>query len=388
MRKAQIGFIGAGRFISCNHLLTARDSKIMDIAAIADLNEELLATHAKNMKIGYTTTDYTRLLNAPDIDIIVIGTKQDTHAKLIVESLDAGKWVFCEKPMAENDEETAAVLAAEKRNPGKLAIGFNRRFAPAYLKVRELMKNVPRPWFINYRMMYPAPSKNQAGNYYSTQPRILYEGCHVLDYVSFLMDEKPEKVYMTGDQYSNHCCVLSYADGSQISFTCGSLGSVCMCSKEYMEVFGEDVAISVMEFIDMRVRGIPGEFDRIYAPHMNERAAEVIKYGYDFYDTYKGVELMQYAQTYKDLFNIDLEYVRRPYSTALNADDMKFELQNPDLWSFQPNKGWIESFEHFAQAFLDGAAPLNADGSAGKLTTDLALKLIESREKGHPVEFK
>ena len=36
MRKAQIGFIGAGRFISCNHLLTARDSKIMDIAAIAD----------------------------------------------------------------------------------------------------------------------------------------------------------------------------------------------------------------------------------------------------------------------------------------------------------------------------------------------------------------
>ena len=103
MRKAQIGFIGAGRFISCNHLLTARDSKIMDIAAIADLNEELLATHAKNMTVGYTTTDYTRLLNDPNIDIIVIGTKQDTHAKLIVESLDAGKWVFCEKPMAEND---------------------------------------------------------------------------------------------------------------------------------------------------------------------------------------------------------------------------------------------------------------------------------------------
>ena len=251
MRKAQIGFIGAGRFISCNHLLTARDSRIMDIAAIADLNEETLSAHAKNMQVGYTTTDYTRLLQDPNIDIIVIGTKQDTHARLIVESLDAGKWVFCEKPMAENDEETASVLAAEKRNPGKLAIGFNRRFAPAYLKVRELMKNVPRPWYINYRMMYPSPSKNQAGNYYSTQSRILYEGCHVLDYVSFLMDEKPQKVYMTGDQYSNHSCILSYADGSQISFCCGSLGSVCMCSKEYMEVFGENVAISVMEFIDM-----------------------------------------------------------------------------------------------------------------------------------------
>lgn len=192
---------------------------------------------------------------------------------------------------------------------------------------------------------------------------------------------------MTGDRYSNNSCILSYADGSPISFACGSLGSVCMCSKEYMEVFGKDVVITVSEFIDMRVRGIPGEFDQIYPPHMNERAEEVLKYGYDFYETYKGVEMMQYVKTYKDLYNIDLEYVRRPYSSALNPDNMKFELQNPDLWSFQPDKGWIESFEHFAKAFLEGKEPLNADGSAGKLTTDLALKLLESREKGQALDF-
>jgi len=388
MKKARIGFIGAGRFISCNHLLTAKNSKIMEIAAIADLNEELLAKHAAAMQIGYTTTDYKRLLNDPDIDIIVIGTKQDTHARLIVESLDAGKWVLCEKPMAETEEETQAVLAAEKRNPQcRLAIGLNRRFAPAYLKTKELMQSIPRPWFINYRLMFPSPDKDKKGNFYSTQPRILYEGCHVLDYVSFLLDSQPEKVFMTGDEFSNNTCILSYADGSQVSFMCGSMGSYSLCAKEYMEVFGKYAAITVSEFTDMRVRGIPGEFDRLYAPYMNEHAEEIFKYGYDFFELYKSAEIMQYAPVYKELYNMDVEVVRRAHTTALNADDVKYELQNPELWSFQPNKGWIESFEHLAEAFLNGTEPLNANGKAGKLTTDLALTLLKSLKSGQAVEF-
>ena len=93
-RKARVGFIGAGGFISANHLLTARDSQWMEIAAIADLNEETLARHASRMPVGYTTTDYRRLLAAPAIDLIIIGTKQDLHARLTIESLDAGKWAF------------------------------------------------------------------------------------------------------------------------------------------------------------------------------------------------------------------------------------------------------------------------------------------------------
>ena len=387
MKKAQIGFIGAGRFISANHLLTARNSKIMDIAAIADLDQSLLDKHAAAMKVGYTTTDYKRLLNDPDIDMIVIGTKQDTHAKLLVESLDAGKWVFCEKPMAETEEETAAVLAAEKRNPGKLAIGFNRRFAPAYLKAKEIIQKIPRPWYINYRLMFPSPDKDRKGSFYCQQPRILYEGCHVLDYVSFLLDMKPCKVYMTGDKYSNNTCILSYEDGSQVSFMCGSMGSYSLCSKEYMEIFGRYAAITVSEFVDMRVRGIPGEFDRIYPPHMLERADEVMKYGYDFYEAYKSAELMQYANVYKELYNMEVEKVKRAHETLFDQDSLKYEQQNPDLWSLQPDKGWIPSFEHFAQACLDGSEPLNADGSAGKLSTDLALKLLESLEKGQALDF-
>lgn len=388
MKKARIGFIGAGRFISANHLLTARDSRIMETAAIADLDRSLLDRHSAAMRVGYCTTDYRKVLADPDIDIAVIGTKQDLHAKMIVEALDAGKWVFCEKPMAETEEETAAVLAAEKRNPGRLAIGFNRRFAPAYLETRELMKRVPRPWFVNYRMMYPAPDKERPESFYGKLPQVLYEGCHVLDYVSFLLGEKPETLYMTGGEYRNNVCVLTYADGSQVSFMIGSLGSYCLGGKEYMEVFGKNAAITVSEFTDMRVRGLPGEFDRLYAPHLNEHADDVRRWGYDFYEIYKSVEMMRYAEFYKKTYGMDLELVRRPHATAPNTDEVKFEQQNPDLWSFQPDKGWVGSFEHFARAFLDGTEPLNADGAAGKLATDLAQGLLESLHTGRPTDFK
>ena len=118
MRQARIGFIGAGAFISHIHLVTARHSPIMEIRAIADLNEDLLARHSAESPVGYTTTDYHRLLADPEVDIVVIGTKQDLHARMIVESLDAGKWVLCEKPMAQTSRGNGRGSGGRRASPG------------------------------------------------------------------------------------------------------------------------------------------------------------------------------------------------------------------------------------------------------------------------------
>lgn len=385
MDKVRVGFIGAGGFISAHHLLTVRDSEIMEVRAIADLNEELLAKHAANMQVGYTTTDYRRLLADPDVDMVIVGTKQDLHARFIVEGLDAGKWVLCEKPMSETDEETRAVLAAEARNPGRLAIGFNRRFAPAYAEAKRLMQRVPRPWYVNYRLMYPNPTKRDKSDFYSTHERILYEGCHILDLVSWLLDSEPRRVFMTGDRLVNNCCILDFADGSQVSFMCGSMGSYCYW-KEHMEVFGEWAAIAVSDFVDMRVRGFPGEVDRVFAPHMGEHAGEVRKWGFDFYECHKVKELAPHKEHYKAAYGMDIVPVRRPGEVRFDPADYRHE--NPELWAFIPDKGWIPAVEHFARCFLDGSEPGNADGRAGALATDLALALLESLETGQAVTFR
>lgn len=385
MDKVRVGFIGAGGFISAFHLLSVRDSNLMELRAIADLNNDLLQKHSSNMEVGYTTTDHTKILSDPDIDIVIIGTKQDLHARMIIESLDAGKWTLCEKPMAETQEENDAVLRAEARSTGKLAIGFNRRFAPAYAETKRLMQGVPRPWFINYRLMWPDPRKQNESSYYSTHEHILYEGCHILDLVSWLLDSSPKRVYMTGDQMLNNCCIIEYPDGSQVQFMCGAMGSYCLW-KEYMEVFGKYSTITVSDFVDMRVRGFEGEFDRLFGTYMREHEAEVMKYGFDFYEAYHTAEICRGRMDYRKNHDMIVEEVRRP--APVPFDVTQYGPENPDCWAFVPDKGWRASVEHFAECFLNGTNPINADGKSGALSTQIALMLLESLERGQPVDMQ
>ena len=114
MKQVHIGFIGAGSFISMNHLPTAAKSDFIRIRAISDLNPEVLAAHQERYAPDYVTEDYRRILDDPQIELVVIGTRQDTHAQLIIESLDAGKWVWCEKPMCETPEEEVAILESNR----------------------------------------------------------------------------------------------------------------------------------------------------------------------------------------------------------------------------------------------------------------------------------
>ena len=385
-KTAKIGFIGAGGFISAHHLATARDSEIMSVHAIADLNRERLAQHAANMSVGYTATDYKKLLNDPEIDIIIIGTKQDLHAKLIIESLEAGKWVLCEKPMANTLDESLRVLEAEVDNPGRLAIGFNRRFAPAYRLAKKLMRQARRPWLVNYRMMNQ--SSHVFDNFYKNEPRILYEGCHILDFARWLFDDDPVEVFMTGDRLKNNCCILSFADGSQFQFMCGSVGATSFC-KENLEIFGQDKTIAVNDFIDMRIRGFENQRDRLFEPYRGEHGAEVMEYGFDFYEIYMAHYRDEYvAPEFKvDWDKLGVANVMPERPIRLPFDIKKFHRENMELNGFVPNKGWYESLEQFAQCFLSGAVPDNAAGIDGAKSTELAMSLLESLRIKRPVNF-
>ncbi len=386
-KQVKIGFIGAGGFISAHHLATARDCELTEVRAIADINKQILEYHSSRMPIGYTTSDYRDLLNDAEIDIIVIGTKQDMHASMIVESLDAGKWVLCEKPMANNSAEVKAVMAAEKHNPGRLAIGFNRRFAPACRKAKQLMGLAERPWMINYRMMNQ--STHVHDSFYAREPRILYEGCHILDLACWFFDSYPEEVYMTGDALLNNCCILSFADGSQFQFMCGSIGAISFW-KENMEIFGQDKSISINDFVDMRVRGFENEYDRLYGAYRGEHDEEIMKYGFDFYDLYRtarGCEYIpeEYKVDWKKLGVADVP-VKRPVD--LPFDISHYHPEDKQLRGFVPNKGWFESLEHLAECYLEGVKPDNADGTAGAAATLMAMCLLESLKKKRPVKFR
>ena len=83
---------------------------------------------------------------------------------------------------------------------------------------------------------------------------------------------------------------------------------------------------------------------------------------------------------------MEIEAVRRPQE-VIPFDVRDYHQEDPDLWGYVPDKGWYDSVESFARAFLEGTPPRNANGIDGKNSVDLALALLESRKLGRPVPF-
>lgn len=374
---ANVGFIGVGGFVSRHHLPAVAALPHGKVHAICDTNPEQLRAMAAQYDVPHATGDYRRILDDPEVDVVVIGTRQDTHARFIIESLEAGKWVLCEKPMAESDEDAARVLEAERAAPGRLAIGFNRRFAPSIQRLKRLMSRLEPPFFINYRLMWPEPLK-QTG-YYAERARMLYEGTHIIDLVCWLLGRDPEGLYMSGDPVKNQALILEFGEGSRLSFLCGSMGSYAFW-KESLECFAGTSAVSISDFVDMRVRGLPGEFDEIFPCHLDEQAPGIRAHGFDFYEVCRGLATREDCRQ----FGIPHELVRRP-GRDFGPDPYHRMTDYPK--PLMSDKGWVASVGHFLQCFLDGTRPDNADGRAGALATQVALRAAESLERRQRLSF-
>ena len=75
-----------------------------------------------------------------DVDLVIITTRHNSHAKLTIEALESGKNVFVEKPLSINESDLEGIIAAYKRADKTLTVGFNRRFSPYVKKMKDLLE--------------------------------------------------------------------------------------------------------------------------------------------------------------------------------------------------------------------------------------------------------
>ncbi|MCM3627017.1 inositol 2-dehydrogenase [Paenibacillus glycanilyticus] len=137
MSKVKIGIIGAGR-IGKIHAENLLKHPQVEIVGVSDLfaGPELEAW-ATERGIGLLSKDSNDIIQHPDIDAVFICSSTDTHVPLIKQAAQAGKHIFCEKPVSMSVAETAEAIAAVKTAGVKLQIGFNRRFDHNFKRVRE-----------------------------------------------------------------------------------------------------------------------------------------------------------------------------------------------------------------------------------------------------------
>ncbi len=139
MADVRLGFIGAGA-MGIIHLDTFRGAAGAKLAAVADVSEERAVRAAAEYGVEKTYTDSVRLIADPDIDAVVISVPNALHAELAVASLEAGKHVLLEKPMAMNAAEAEHILAAQQSSGMTLMIGHQMRWKAPIAAARRYIE--------------------------------------------------------------------------------------------------------------------------------------------------------------------------------------------------------------------------------------------------------
>jgi predicted dehydrogenase len=251
-----IGALGAGMFAVSTLLPAIKKVGGVEMVVASAAN----GSHARHaaQKFGFRscTTDEQQIFNDSAVNTLVIATRHHLHAEQVIAGLNAGKHVFCEKPLCLNQAELQKIAAAYD-NPNQrrlLMVGFNRRFAPLAIRMKAFLREVHEPLVLHYRVNAGfIPRDHWLNDPEQGGGRIVGEVCHFVDFLSFLTDSSPVEVetrsLTNSGQYSNDnvVCSLRFADGGQGTISYLANGDRSF-SKERIEVFGGGCVAMLEDF--------------------------------------------------------------------------------------------------------------------------------------------
>ncbi|HHW7507825.1 TPA: inositol 2-dehydrogenase [Mannheimia haemolytica] len=195
----KVGIIGAGRIGRVHSESISKYVKGAEIKAISDvkITEELTAW-AKSMGIPEVYDDYKKILQDPEIDAVLVCSSTNTHAPISIEAAQAGKHVFCEKPVDADPAKIREVLAAVEKAGVKFQVGFNRRFDHNFkaIKDRVAAGDIGEPHVIRVTSRDPeAPPieyvKVSGGMFFDMT-------IHDFDMIRYLSGSEVEEVFAVG----------------------------------------------------------------------------------------------------------------------------------------------------------------------------------------------
>jgi len=254
-----VGIIGAGNYARSTLLPALRRTKAK-IAAIADING-VAATYAANKyQAEKAVSDFRLILDDPNIRAVFVLVGHHLHARFAREVLEAGKHVFVEKPLAVHEAELHdlisfySALGTRGPSPPLLMVGFNRRFSPHIIKIRDLIAGRSEPLCMNMTINAGyIPPEHWTQDPERGGGRIIGEACHFIDLLAFLSGSPVTSVSsaMVGGRgpirEDRMSILLSFADGSigTVQYFANGARSY---PKETLEVFGEERVIRMENF--------------------------------------------------------------------------------------------------------------------------------------------
>jgi predicted dehydrogenase/threonine dehydrogenase-like Zn-dependent dehydrogenase len=261
--KGAIGIIGSGNF-TLSTILPALQKAHANIKYIASAKGLSAKVAARKANIPFATSDYTEILNDKDVNLVLITTRHNLHAKMILDALDAGKHVYVEKPLCLSKTELLRIIEKYNEHGGKLSInaGFNRRFSPLSTKLKQFIGDGA----INIVATMNAgfiPPEMWVHDMEIGGGRIIGEACHFIDLCSFLAGSKVVKVCMNSlgmspkENTDNASILLKYENGTNATINYFSNGNKSY-SKERIEVYSQGKTFILNNWRELKGYGMKG----------------------------------------------------------------------------------------------------------------------------------
>lgn len=258
--KANIGIIGAGNFTKMTMLpiLKKTNANLYSIASAGGVTGTALA---KKYNFNFSTTDYHSILKDENVNLVMVTTRHNNHADLVVECLQNNKNVFVEKPLAITPQQLEKVEKAYQVNGYKNAIhvGFNRRFSPHAQKLKSVLGNAPLN-IIATMNAGTIPANVWVHDMQVGGGRIIGEACHFIDLITFLTGSKVKAVCMNAmginpqENTDNATILLQYENGSTGVINYFANGSKSY-EKERIEVYSQERTAIINNFRKLETFG-------------------------------------------------------------------------------------------------------------------------------------
>jgi predicted dehydrogenase/threonine dehydrogenase-like Zn-dependent dehydrogenase len=259
--KLGAALVGAGNLARWVHLPNLKKDPNVHLRAVFSSNGPRGKSYALRFGADYCCSDYDEVLKDPDVDVVVIVSRNIQHASQALAALHAGKHVFLEKPMALTLDECRELYRTVAVTGKQLTIGFNRRFSPTYLGLKKQLARRSGPAVLNLRVNSPGIS----GDYWMADPAaggaVLGEACHFVDLAYWLLDSEPilgsALSLPTGNKEpigeNNIVASLRFTDGSIANLTYCTVGSKTSAG-ERVEAFASGIAGTAEDFKHLTLR--------------------------------------------------------------------------------------------------------------------------------------
>ncbi|MHA6697200.1 bi-domain-containing oxidoreductase [Chryseobacterium sp. A321] len=250
-QKGVIGIIGSGNFTKMTMLPALKGSGAF-YKYIASRGGVSGTAMAQKHDFSHSTTNVDDVLKDPEVDLIMITTRHNLHASMTVKSLEAGKHVFVEKPLALNAEELNSIINAQQSSGKTVMVGFNRRFSPHVEKMKSLLGNSQMN-VIATMNAGNIPANVWVHDMLVGGGRIIGEACHFIDLITYLTGSKVKSVCMNAmgenPEENTDCAsiLLKYENGSTGVINYFSNGSKSY-SKERIEVYSQERTLIMDNF--------------------------------------------------------------------------------------------------------------------------------------------